>query len=93
MPDHDASIVANAYSSGISVTGLRDNEAVSDRLHRTETGDDMTLISTLIRMIRVWHRYNESVRALEALGDRELADIGILRAEIPRIAWDAVHPH
>jgi uncharacterized protein YjiS (DUF1127 family) len=49
----------------------------------------MYLISSLVRMIRVWHRYNESFRELSRLGDRELADIGISRSDIHRIAWDA----
>ena len=29
-----------------------------------------------------------SLRELYQLGDRELADIGITRSDIPRIAWD-----
>lgn len=48
----------------------------------------MYLFSSIIHMFRVWHRYNESFRELSRLGDRELADIGICRSDIPRIAWD-----
>ena len=36
-----------------------------------------------------WRRYNDSLRELYQLGDRELADIGISRSDIPRVAWDA----
>ncbi|NVO13769.1 MAG: DUF1127 domain-containing protein [Rhodoplanes sp.] len=49
----------------------------------------MYLVSSLVRMVRVWRKYNESLRELSRLGDRELADIGILRADIQKIAWDA----
>lgn len=45
------------------------------------------LISRLIRLVRAWWRYNESVRELARLNDRELADIGISRSEIEAIAW------
>ena len=45
------------------------------------------LISRFIRLVRTWWRYNESVRELARLNDRELADIGINRSEIPMIAW------
>jgi uncharacterized protein YjiS (DUF1127 family) len=47
------------------------------------------LFSNLVRMFRTWHRYNESFRELNRLGDRELADIGICRSDIHRVAWDA----
>ena len=45
------------------------------------------LISRLIRLVRAWWRYNESVRELARLNERELADIGITRLEIPAVAW------
>ena len=44
-------------------------------------------LAKLIRLVRACFRYNESVRELSGLGDRELADIGIARSEIPAIAW------
>ena len=47
------------------------------------------LISRLIRLARTWWRYNESLRELARLNDRELADIGISRSEIGTIAWDS----
>ncbi|HEU5016428.1 MAG TPA: DUF1127 domain-containing protein [Pseudolabrys sp.] len=49
------------------------------------------MIASIVRFIREWKRYNESVSELNRLGDRELADIGISRSDIPRIAWDAAH--
>jgi uncharacterized protein YjiS (DUF1127 family) len=44
-------------------------------------------ISRFIRLLRSWWRYNESVRELARLNDRELADIGISRSEIATVAW------
>lgn len=45
------------------------------------------LISRFIKLVRSWWRYNESVRELARLSDRELADIGISRSEIQTVAW------
>lgn len=47
------------------------------------------ILSTIIRMIRSWRRFNNSLRELNSLGDRELADIGISRSDIPRVAWES----
>lgn len=47
----------------------------------------MYLVSGLVRMLRVWCRYNQNLRELNQLDDRELADIGITRSDIQRIAW------
>ena len=47
------------------------------------------IISTIIRKINEWTRYRRNVRELAALTDRELADIGISRADIARLSRDA----
>ena len=44
---------------------------------------------SILQFIQAWKRYNSSLRELSQLGDRELADIGISRSDIPRVAWDA----
>jgi uncharacterized protein YjiS (DUF1127 family) len=44
-------------------------------------------LTHLVGVYRQWRRYNESLRELNRLDDRELADIGVARSEIPRIAW------
>jgi uncharacterized protein YjiS (DUF1127 family) len=44
------------------------------------------LISRFIRLVRAWWRYNQGVRELAQLSDRELADIGVSRSEIPAVA-------
>ena len=49
------------------------------------------MFTSLVRIIRAWKRYNESVSELNNLGDRELADIGISRSDIQRVAWTAAH--
>jgi len=45
-------------------------------------------LSHLLGAYRQWRRYNQSLRELNRLGDRELADIGITRGDIPRVAWN-----
>jgi uncharacterized protein YjiS (DUF1127 family) len=42
----------------------------------------------ILRYFQVWRRYNASMVELSRLGDRELADIGITRGDIQRIAWE-----
>ena len=44
-------------------------------------------LARLIRLFRMWHSYDRSVRELSRLNDRELADIGISRSEIAAVAW------
>jgi uncharacterized protein YjiS (DUF1127 family) len=50
-----------------------------------------TMFASIVRFIRRWNRYNQSLTELSRLGDRELADIGISRSDIPRVAWGAAH--
>ncbi len=49
------------------------------------------MFTSIVRFVREWKRYNQSMLELSRLGDRELADIGISRSDIPRIAWTASH--
>jgi uncharacterized protein YjiS (DUF1127 family) len=49
------------------------------------------MFASIVRYIREWNRYNASVRELSRLGDRDLADIGISRSDIERVAWNAAH--
>jgi len=44
-------------------------------------------LAKLIRLYRSWRNYERSMSELTRLDDRELADIGISRAEIPAVAW------
>ncbi len=47
------------------------------------------ILSTILRMLRSWRRFNNNLRELNSMGDRELADIGLSRSDIPRIAWES----
>jgi uncharacterized protein YjiS (DUF1127 family) len=49
------------------------------------------MFASIVRFVREWQRYNQSMRELSSLGDRELADIGISRSDIQRVAWNACH--
>jgi uncharacterized protein YjiS (DUF1127 family) len=67
-----------------------------DYLLVIKTGDSLLplkglttmFLTHLVGVYRQWRRYNQSLRELNRLGDRELADIGITRGDIPRVAWD-----
>jgi len=43
-------------------------------------------LTRLVHAFQAWRRYDQSVRELSRLDDRELADIGISRSDIPRVA-------
>ncbi|MGC1467612.1 MAG: DUF1127 domain-containing protein [Pseudolabrys sp.] len=49
------------------------------------------MFATLVRIVRNWRRYNQSLNELSRLGDRELADIGISRSDIHAVAWREAH--
>jgi uncharacterized protein YjiS (DUF1127 family) len=49
------------------------------------------MLSPLFRFFQNWKRYGLAVQELSHLSDRELADIGITRSDIPRIAWEHTH--
>ena len=49
------------------------------------------MLVAILNFLQSWRRYNTSLRELYQLGDRELADIGITRSDIPRVAWDAAN--
>ena len=47
------------------------------------------MFTSIVRFLRSWKRYNQSINELNRLGDRELADIGISRSDIVRVAWQS----
>jgi uncharacterized protein YjiS (DUF1127 family) len=47
------------------------------------------MFASIVRFVREWKRYNQSLSELSRLGDRELADIGISRSDIQRVARNA----
>lgn len=46
-------------------------------------------LTHLVGVFQQWRRYNDSIRQLNRLGDRELADLGMTRGDIPRVAWES----
>jgi uncharacterized protein YjiS (DUF1127 family) len=44
---------------------------------------------TMFEFVRRWKRYSRTVSELSHLSNRELADLGLSRADIPRIAREA----
>ena len=51
------------------------------------------MFAAIVRFIQEWKRYNQSLNELSRLGDRELADIGVSRSDISRLAWSAARKH
>jgi uncharacterized protein YjiS (DUF1127 family) len=49
------------------------------------------MLASIIHLFQAWKRYGEAVRELSYLSDRELADIGVNRSEIQRLAWQHAH--
>jgi uncharacterized protein YjiS (DUF1127 family) len=47
---------------------------------------DKSMLSPILGFIRHWARYGRVVQEVSCLSDRELADIGINRCDIDRIA-------
>lgn len=43
----------------------------------------------LVRTLKNWRRYNETVRELNRLNSRQLSDLGISRSEIEQVARSA----
>jgi uncharacterized protein YjiS (DUF1127 family) len=49
------------------------------------------MFTSFIRAVRSWKRYGTAMQELSRLSDRELADIGITRSDISRIARGCIH--
>jgi uncharacterized protein YjiS (DUF1127 family) len=46
------------------------------------------MFMSIMRFLHAWKEYGTTVRELSQLTDRELADLGISRSDIPNVAWD-----
>jgi uncharacterized protein YjiS (DUF1127 family) len=53
-------------------------------------GERIEMLTSLIRYVRKWREYGAAIRELSSLNDRELADIGITRSDIPHVALEQV---
>jgi uncharacterized protein YjiS (DUF1127 family) len=49
----------------------------------------MTMFEVLKTRYASWRRYSRTLHELEKLNSRELADLGISRSDIPRLAREA----
>ena len=47
------------------------------------------IVSVMLAKLRSWMRYRETLRELERLSDRDLADLGIARGDIEGVARGA----
>jgi uncharacterized protein YjiS (DUF1127 family) len=45
------------------------------------------MLTSFIRYVQTWRQYGDAIRELSSLNDRELADLGITRSDIPQVAW------
>ena len=63
------------------------SEQFSGRWPEFKKERETAMFASIVRFVRAWRRHNQSMRELSRLGDRELADIGISRSDIPRVAW------
>ena len=61
------------------------NSAGTGMLTGERIGDE-DMLTSIARLFNEWKRYSEARRELSHLSDRELADIGITRSDIDRIA-------
>ena len=48
------------------------------------------MLTSIARLYQAWRRHENVRRELSSLSDRELADIGITRSDIERIAADDI---
>jgi uncharacterized protein YjiS (DUF1127 family) len=46
-------------------------------------------VSFILSQVRAYFRYRETIRELSTLSDRQLADMGVMRFDIDRIARDS----
>jgi uncharacterized protein YjiS (DUF1127 family) len=49
------------------------------------------MFKSIFRRFLVWRRYGAAMNELSQLSDRDLADIGVSRSEIQRLAWLTAH--
>ena len=78
-----AALTISICNSGSYLRLERDAEA-SASIHKELS----MLFSTIMEIYGDWRRYNAGLSELSSLSDRELADIGISRADIYRVAWE-----
>jgi uncharacterized protein YjiS (DUF1127 family) len=76
------------YIGSRTSTGLEPK--TSTRVGPTKPQEEQ-MLTGIIRFLRSWRRYHQSLNELSQLGDRDLQDIGISRSDIHTVAWRAAH--
>jgi uncharacterized protein YjiS (DUF1127 family) len=62
---------------------------ITGRWGRSPAGGIFMFVTYILSKIRAYKVYRETVQELAQLSDRELADLGIARFDIPRVARKA----
>jgi uncharacterized protein YjiS (DUF1127 family) len=76
---------AAAYIN-VNEDGDREIRRLSHRDPKNSKGTDMNIIASY----KTWRKFRETYNELSRLNNRELADLGIHRGEIERVAKQAV---
>jgi uncharacterized protein YjiS (DUF1127 family) len=63
---------------------LQHSKALGAKTHRNHRRTNMLL--AIVRFLQDYRDFNRNLQELSRLNDRELSDIGITRADIPRVA-------
>ncbi len=60
-----------------------------------QSAQDTSYLATLVAALRIryarWKLYRETVSEMSSLSNRELADLGLHRSELKRVAYMAVY--
>ena len=79
------------FSTGIIEAVVTDGRLGAPLLAQAKERTQKIFISFL-RYLHAWWQYETTVRELWNLSDRELADLGITRKDITRVASDSPNP-
>jgi uncharacterized protein YjiS (DUF1127 family) len=74
---------ANVSTALVGAAGLSQLPR-SSQGHKRKGGK--TMFTCIVRLYQAWRRHEKARRELSHLADRELADIGITRSDIERVA-------
>lgn len=71
------------------LSGVEETEKTPGQARSASKRKENTMFEVLKTRISTWRRYNRTVSELNALTNRELDDLGIMRADIGRVAREA----
>ena len=87
-------MTGNTKRGRVSALASADIETVCHGTHLLAQVKNATqkIYVSCLRHLRAWWRYETTVRELWNLSDRELADLGISRRDISRVALESQEP-